>query len=66
MKRFYVILAASAGIALSASVFSAPLDDKSLEVQKFRCFERHAALLDKPSQHTVWKCWEIHGYLMIR
>ena len=64
MRRLSLILLLIAGSMLSGTLLAAPLDDDFVEAKKLECFRRHAALLDKPSLHTVWKCWEIHGHLM--
>lgn len=66
MKNLRFALLVSAGLILSGTLVAAPMESDTLEAQKLECFRRHAGLMDKPSIRTVWKCWEVHGYLMTR
>lgn len=64
MTRICSVLLLVSGLTGAGISFAGPVDEVTQEARKLDCFRRHAVLLDRPSHHTVWKCWEIHGHLM--
>ena len=64
MKRYAPIVLLLSSLAAAYGVFAA--NELSVTTQMQRCFQAHAALMDKPTRYNVVACWRAHHHLMDR